>query len=81
MTTKRTINVNGQDLEVVDVAFEAAKPELWNEYILTDGGRIRIKLSVFRVLQVIQPDGSRATTPEGDRYLVVQSTNQMVVED
>lgn len=81
MGTKRTVNVNGQDLEVVDVGFEASKPEAWNEYALVDGGRIRLKLSVNRVLQVLEPDGLNALTPEGDRFLVVQSTNQLVVED
>jgi hypothetical protein len=81
MATKRTINVNGQDLEVVDVDFEPAKAEAWNEYVLADGGRIRIKLSVNRVLQVLAPDGSHARTPEGDRFLVVQSNNQLVIQD
>lgn len=81
MPTKRTINVNGQDLEVVDVSFDAAKPESWNEYELADGGRIRIKLVVTRVLQVLDPDGKPAKTPDGDRFLVVQSNNQMIVQD
>ena len=81
MPTKRTINVNGQDLEVVDVTFEPVKPEAWNEYELGDGGRVRIKLSVNRVLQVLDPDGKPAKTAEGDRFLVVQSSNQMIVQD
>lgn len=81
MATKRTINVNGQDLEVVDIEFEPAKPEVWNEYALADGGRIRIKLSVNRVLQVLDSDGKHARTAEGDRFLVVQSNNQLVVQD
>ncbi len=81
MATKRTINVNGQDLEVIDVAFDPVKAETWNEYALADGGRIRIKLSVNRVLQVLEPDGSHARTPENDRYLVVQSNNQLVIEE
>jgi len=78
MATKRQINVNGENLDVVDVEFEPAK-EQWNEYSLADGGRVRIKLSVNRVLQVLNPDGSQARTPDGERFLVVQSTNQMVV--
>lgn len=81
MATKRKINVNGQDLEVVDVAFEASKAEAWNEYALVDGGRIRIKLSVNRILQVLDSEGKPARTPDGERFLVVQSNNQMVVEE
>lgn len=81
MATKRKININGQELEAVDVAFEATKPEAWNEYQLADGGHIRIKLSVNRVLQILDSDGKPAKNPDGDRFLVVQSSNQMVVED
>ena len=81
MPTKRTINVNGQDLEVVDVAFESVKPETWNEYALADGGSFRIKLSVNRVLQVLDPEGKPARNAEGDRFLVVQSNNQLVIQD
>ena len=81
MPTKRTINVNGQELEVTDVEFDPAKPEAWNEYALADGGRVRIKLSVNRILQVLDAEGKPARTPDGDRFLIVQSQNQMVVQD
>lgn len=81
MATKRTINVNGQDLEVIDVGFEATKPEGWNEYELADGGRVRIKMTVIRILQVLDAEGKPAKNPDGDRFLIVQSNNQLVIQD
>jgi hypothetical protein len=80
LVQKRTINVNGDEVEVIDLDFKI-RTEEWNEYDLADGGRIRVKLSVNRVMQVLDPEGKPARTPDGERFVVVQSTNQMVVQE
>jgi hypothetical protein len=80
MAQKRTINVNGQELEVIEIGFEPTK-EPWSEYELADGGHVRIKIVVHRILQVLDSDGSPARTPEGDPFLVIQSINQVVVQE
>ena len=48
--------------------FEAVKEE-WNEYLLDDGTRLRVKLVVTKILRTNQID------PEGNPVYVITSQN------
>jgi len=50
------------------VPFEATKEE-WNEYLLDDGTRLRVKLVVTKILRTNQID------PEGNPVYVITSQN------
>jgi hypothetical protein len=80
MPKKVTINVNGQDMEAVEIGF-SIKREDWNEYELLDGGIVRFKANVFRILRVLDADGKPAKTPDGDPFLIVQSQNAVVTSE
>lgn len=79
MKTKK-IQVGDQEVEAIEVAFTVGREE-WNEYELADGGRVRVKTSVARILRVLGPDGKPARTPDDEPFLVVQSNNQVVASD
>jgi len=80
MPKKVTVNVNGQDMEAVEVAFSIRREE-WNEYELADGGTVRFKANVHRMLRVLDADGKPARTPDGDPLLIVQSQNAVVTSE
>ncbi len=80
MPKKVRVNLNGQDVEAVEVAFTIRRED-WNEYELADGGTVRFKASVLRMLRVLDADGKPAKTPDGDPMMVVQSQNSVVTSE
>jgi len=74
------VTVGGEERAAVEVAFEIKK-ENWNEYELVDGGTVRIRLNVHRMLRVLDAAGQPARTPDGDPFVVIQSQNSVVVSD
>ena len=80
MAEKRRFPIGGKEMDGVEVAFEPVR-EPWSEYELTDGGRVRIRPSVQRIFQLLDDAGKPARTPDGGRMIVVQSRNDLVVQD
>jgi hypothetical protein len=80
MPKKVSINVNGEEMEAVEVAFTIRRED-WNEYELADGGTVRLKASVHRMLRVLDKDGRPALTSDGDPMMVVQSQNAVVTSE
>lgn len=71
MAKKVKVRVGDQEVDAMDMDFEI-KREDWNEYELADGGRVRVKTTVLKILRVLDADGKPAATPDGDPMLVVQ---------
>ena len=80
MAEKRRFPVGDKEMDGIEVAFDPVK-EPWSEYELTDGGRVRIRPSVQRIFQLLEEDGKPARAPDGARLLVIQSKNELVVQD
>lgn len=80
MARKIRIKVNGQDRDAVEVDFKIRRED-WNEYELLDGGKVKMRAAVMRMLQVVDDDGRPVLTPEGDRLIVVQSQNSVVISE
>lgn len=80
MPQKRKFPVDGKEMDGVEIGFEPTR-EAWNEYELVDGGRIRIRLTVVRVFQLLDDKGQPAHNPIGERMLIVESNNQLVVQE
>lgn len=59
MAAKRKVNFQGNEVWGEEVDFEAER-EGWNEYVLHDGTRLKMKTVVSDVvrLELFQPDGS-----------------------
>jgi hypothetical protein len=80
MPKRVTVNINGQEREAVEVDF-TIKREDWNEYELADGGRVRMRTAVHRMLRVLDQDGRPARNEAGDPFIIVQSQNAVVASD
>lgn len=77
---KRRFPVGDKEMDGIELGFEPIR-EPWSEYELTDGGRVRIRPSVQRIFQLLDEDGQPAHAPDGSRFLVVQSKNELVVQE
>jgi hypothetical protein len=76
MRTKK-IPLGGEEHEGIELDFTVVREE-WNEYDLADGGRVRVKTSVQRILRILDAEGKPARTAEDEPFIVVQSVNQVV---
>lgn len=73
--SRRTINLPGRGpTEVDEVGYRTLSDEFWNEYLLDDGTRVRIKLVVTEVLKL-----PGEFDVHGNPVYVVNSTNVMHV--
>ncbi len=61
METTKKLKIFGNEVDVVEVSFEAKTPEPFSEYVLGDGSVIKVKsvvTSVMRVHDQFAPDGT-----------------------
>ena len=63
-----------------ELEFEIERED-WNVYKLLDGGRVRVKVVVAKMFQVLTDDGEFARTPDGDRLVVVRNNVQITVSE
>lgn len=62
----------GESVPAIEVTYETLKED-WNEYALTDGGRLKLKTVVHRIFRVVDEDGATVFDPiTGDPRLVVR---------
>lgn len=57
--------------------FEIVKED-WNEYILEDGTKLRIKTVLVRALRLIDDEGQPRRTPDGDPEIFVNTSITVV---
>lgn len=71
---KRKIDLPGRGpTEVTEVGYRTLSDEFWNEYLLDDGTRVRMKLVVTEVLKLEDEYG-----PDGSPVYLINSTNVVV---
>ena len=80
MVVPKKFNIDGAEVDGFEVDFEALK-EPWSEVRLADGGGFRMRLTVQRVYQLKDASGQPMRDAEGRRRLVIQSKNELVVQD
>ena len=73
----RKLNVNGTERDAIEVQFEIRRED-WAEYEFVDGGTMRAKTTVKRIWQVIDEQGNHVRHPNGDRFLVVEHSTEVV---
>ena len=71
------INVDGEERNAIEMPFEIVKED-WAEYEFADGGRVRLKTTMIKVLALVDAEGAYLRDPVGDRILSV-SHNTLVV--
>jgi hypothetical protein len=77
MPRSMKVTIGGVEYEGKEVDFKIVKEE-WNEYELYDGGRVRLKTSAQKIVQVFQEDGKPLLTKEGDPQIMVRHNTQVV---
>jgi hypothetical protein len=55
----------------IEQTFETARED-WNEYVLADGGRVRLKTVVQRIYRVVDDEGKPQHDEAGDPQLIVR---------
>jgi hypothetical protein len=66
---KRKINLGGQEFMAEEIEFESESGERWNEYILHDGTKLKVKAVLAEVLRI---EGQYA--PNGDPLYTVNAS-------
>jgi hypothetical protein len=68
------------EISAIEQSFDVKREE-WNEYKLRDGGSVRIKVVVQKILRILDADGKPAYTAEGDPNLIVRHSVELVTSD
>lgn len=68
MARRTRINIGDRTIEAEDMEFTTGRED-WNEYMVEDGYKVRIKLVVSSILKTGERD------PQGNPVYIVQSTN------
>jgi len=74
------INLQGKELEIVEVDFETHREE-WNEYRLLDGGVVRVKLAILHVYRVLDEEGKPSSNRDGTPNFVVTSSTLVATKE
>ena len=68
----RKLDIGGKSLKVQDESFTMIQED-WNEYELEKSGiRVRAKLVVQKISQILNEEGSPAFSPDGDPQIAVK---------
>ncbi len=68
---ERQVDVDGQTRNAREEAFEI-KEENWNTYVLESGTEIRVKMSVLKIMRLLDAKGRPEFTGEGDPEVLVR---------
>ena len=71
------LTIEGQPVKAIDIDFEI-KTEPWSEYSLLDGGTVRVKTIVHRILWLLDGDGQKMYDAEGMPSLAVRHRAEVV---
>ena len=64
---------DGRDVNAMEVAFDIRREE-WNEYELSDGGRVRVKTVVQKILKVVDDEGWQVYDANGDPIMIARNS-------
>ncbi len=78
MSNRVKIMINNEEREALELSFEIPHMEPWNEYNLSDGGRVRLKTYVRKAFRVLDEEGNPSFTPEGDPFYWVSFNTDIV---
>lgn len=71
------LSVNGEEKDVAELDFDI-KREDWNEYILLDGGSVRVRLVVSKIYRVLDDNGQPSWNQDGSPNFAITSGTMVV---
>lgn len=66
-----------REVDALEVDFQTAREE-WNDYHLLDGGRVRVKTVVAKILWVVDEAGNRLYNDQGEPIILVRNQVQVI---
>ena len=73
-------NQNGETVSAIPLDFDISREE-WNEYKLLDnGGKVRVKVTVLRLLHQCDDDGAAQYHADGSPVMIVNHKVDVVPE-
>ena len=72
-------NQNGDIVSAIPKDFEIGRED-WNEYKFLDGGKVRVKVTVLRILHQADDDGNPTYNKDGSPVLIVNHRMDVVAE-
>lgn len=78
----KIIDMPGPDgpVKAVDQTYDIVRED-WNEYVLADGGRVRIKTVVQRIYRIVDAEGVPQSDENGDPKLIVRHGTLVTASD
>jgi hypothetical protein len=80
LKTKEMTFPDGITRKVEEMDFSIIKED-WSEYQLDSGTYVKLKTVLHKVFWVLDDQGNRIYTAEGDPHLLVRSSNQVVASE
>lgn len=71
---------DGITRKIEELDFDIVKED-WSEYQLSDGTYMKMKTVVLKVFWVLDDQGNRTYTPDGDPNLLVRNSNQVIASE
>lgn len=78
--TKDITFPDGNTRKVEELDFDIVKED-WNEYQLSAGSYLKLKTVLQRVFWVLDIEGNRMYNDDGDPFLLIRSSNQVVASE
>ena len=66
-----------REVDALEMDFQTAREE-WNDYRLLDGGRVRVKAVVGKILWVVDEAGNRMYNDQGEPIILVRNQIQVI---
>lgn len=66
-----------REVDVLEMDFQTAREE-WNDYQLLDGGRVRVKTVVAKILWVVDDNGNKLYNDQGEPIILVRNQVQVI---
>lgn len=66
------VNLGGREVNAIEADFEIGQ-EPWNSYMLADGGQVRVKTVVQKLLKIVDDQGNPLYDENGDPQIIVRS--------
>ena len=66
-----------REVDALEMDFQTAREE-WNDYQLLDGGRVRVKTVVAKILWVVDDNGNKLYNDQGEPIILVRNQVQVI---
>ena len=69
--------LGSDEVDAYELDYETVKED-WNQYKLTDGRVVRVRVLTSRISQVVDADGNDQFHPDGSPFLLVSNRVEIV---